>query len=66
LRLVPLKSADQQAVLMLHRTRGRYIKLFIYFPILRRLPARLIGLGVRRERITSQMRAIPQAANHSY
>jgi hypothetical protein len=31
----------------------------------RRLPARLIGLGVRRERITSQARAIPQAANQN-
>ncbi|MGI8569990.1 MAG: FAD-dependent monooxygenase [Methylocella sp.] len=38
--------------------------LFIYFPILRRLPARLLGLGVRRERIAPQARAIPQAANH--
>jgi 2-polyprenyl-6-methoxyphenol hydroxylase-like FAD-dependent oxidoreductase len=41
-----------------------FLRLFIYFPILRRLPARLIGLGVRRERITSPARAIPQAANH--
>jgi hypothetical protein len=24
----------------------------------------LIGLGVRRERVTSQVQAIPQAANH--
>ncbi|MGH6847542.1 MAG: FAD-dependent oxidoreductase [Methylocella sp.] len=29
------------------------LRLFIYFPILRRLPARLMGLGVRRERVTS-------------
>ena len=41
-----------------------FLRLFIYFPILRRLPARLIGLGVRRERVTSPARAIPQAANH--
>jgi 2-polyprenyl-6-methoxyphenol hydroxylase-like FAD-dependent oxidoreductase len=41
-----------------------FLRLFIYFPILRRLPARLIGLGVRRERVTSQVQAIPQAANH--
>ncbi|MGA7384659.1 MAG: FAD-dependent oxidoreductase [Methylocella sp.] len=30
-----------------------FLRLFIYFPVLRRLPARLMGLGVRRERITS-------------
>jgi 2-polyprenyl-6-methoxyphenol hydroxylase-like FAD-dependent oxidoreductase len=41
-----------------------FLRLFIYFPVLRRLPARLIGLGVRRERVTSPARAIPQAANH--
>jgi 2-polyprenyl-6-methoxyphenol hydroxylase-like FAD-dependent oxidoreductase len=29
------------------------LRLFISFPILRRLPARLMGLGVRRERVTS-------------
>jgi 2-polyprenyl-6-methoxyphenol hydroxylase-like FAD-dependent oxidoreductase len=40
-----------------------FLRLFIYFPILRRLPARLIGLGVRRERVTSPARAIPQAAD---
>jgi 2-polyprenyl-6-methoxyphenol hydroxylase-like FAD-dependent oxidoreductase len=28
-----------------------FLRLFIYFPLLRRLPARLIGLGVRRERV---------------
>jgi 2-polyprenyl-6-methoxyphenol hydroxylase-like FAD-dependent oxidoreductase len=31
----------------------RFLRLFITFPVLRRLPARLIGLGVRRERVTS-------------
>jgi 2-polyprenyl-6-methoxyphenol hydroxylase-like FAD-dependent oxidoreductase len=36
-----------------------FLRLFIYFPILRRLLARLIGLGVRRGRITSPARAIP-------
>jgi 2-polyprenyl-6-methoxyphenol hydroxylase-like FAD-dependent oxidoreductase len=30
-----------------------FLRLFIYVPVLRRLPARLIGLGVRRERATS-------------
>ncbi len=34
-----------------------FVRLFIYFPVLRRLPARLIGLGVRRERVTSPARA---------
>ncbi len=29
------------------------LRLFVYFPILRRLPARLIGIGVRPERVTS-------------
>jgi 2-polyprenyl-6-methoxyphenol hydroxylase-like FAD-dependent oxidoreductase len=41
-----------------------FLRLFIYLPVLRRLPARLIGLGVRRERVTSPARALPQAANH--
>jgi 2-polyprenyl-6-methoxyphenol hydroxylase-like FAD-dependent oxidoreductase len=41
-----------------------FLRLLIYFPVLRRLPARLIGLGVRRERVTSPARAIPQAANY--
>jgi 2-polyprenyl-6-methoxyphenol hydroxylase-like FAD-dependent oxidoreductase len=31
----------------------RLLRLFIAFPILRRLSARLMGLGVRRERVTS-------------
>jgi len=35
-----------------------FLRLFIYFPVLRRLPARLMGLGVRRERVTSPARAI--------
>ncbi|MGH6836808.1 MAG: FAD-dependent oxidoreductase [Methylocella sp.] len=30
-----------------------FLRLFINFPVLRRLPARLMGLGVRRERVTS-------------
>jgi 2-polyprenyl-6-methoxyphenol hydroxylase-like FAD-dependent oxidoreductase len=42
----------------------RFLRLFITFPVLRRLPARLMGLGVRRERVTSPARAIPQSANH--
>jgi 2-polyprenyl-6-methoxyphenol hydroxylase-like FAD-dependent oxidoreductase len=33
------------------------VRLFIAFPILRRLPARLMGLGVRRERVTSPVLA---------
>ena len=33
------------------------VKLFIYVPLLRRLPARLIGIGVRPERVTSPERA---------
>ena len=41
-----------------------FVRLFIYVPLLRRLPARLIGLGVRRERVTSRARALPQTANH--
>jgi 2-polyprenyl-6-methoxyphenol hydroxylase-like FAD-dependent oxidoreductase len=41
-----------------------FVRLFIHFPVLRRLPARLIGLGVRRERVTSPARPIPQAGNH--
>jgi 2-polyprenyl-6-methoxyphenol hydroxylase-like FAD-dependent oxidoreductase len=41
-----------------------FLRLFITFPVLRRLPARLVGLGVRRERVTSPARAIPQEANH--
>jgi 2-polyprenyl-6-methoxyphenol hydroxylase-like FAD-dependent oxidoreductase len=44
----------------------RFLRLFIRFPILRRLPARLVGLGVRRERVTSPARAIPQVANHPH
>ncbi|MGQ0444679.1 MAG: FAD-dependent oxidoreductase [Beijerinckiaceae bacterium] len=35
----------------------RFLRLFIAFPVLRRLPARLMGLGVRRERVTSPARA---------
>ncbi len=41
----------------------RFLRLFIYFPILRRLPARLVGLGVRRERVTSPVLA-GRAADH--
>jgi len=43
-----------------------FLRLFIYFPVLRRLPARLMGLGVRRERVTSPARAIPQAADYPH
>ena len=43
-----------------------FLRLFIYFPILRRLPARTIGLGVRREHVTSQVQASPQAVNHRH
>ena len=35
----------------------RFLRLFITFPVLRRLPARLMGLGVQRERVTSPVRA---------
>jgi 2-polyprenyl-6-methoxyphenol hydroxylase-like FAD-dependent oxidoreductase len=30
-----------------------FMRLFVYFPFARRLPARLIGIGVRPERVTS-------------
>jgi hypothetical protein len=43
-----------------------FLRLFIYFPVLRRLPARLMGLGVRRERVTSPARAIQQAAERPH
>ena len=33
------------------------VKLFIHVPLLRRLPARLIGIGVRPERVKSPERA---------
>jgi 2-polyprenyl-6-methoxyphenol hydroxylase-like FAD-dependent oxidoreductase len=33
------------------------VRLFIYFPLLRRLPAGLMGIGVRPERVTSPERA---------
>ena len=33
------------------------VRLFIYFPVLRRLPAGLMGIGVRPERVTSPERA---------
>jgi 2-polyprenyl-6-methoxyphenol hydroxylase-like FAD-dependent oxidoreductase len=42
----------------------RFVRLFIYFPVLRRLPARLIGLGVRRERVRSPAGAIAEMADH--
>jgi 2-polyprenyl-6-methoxyphenol hydroxylase-like FAD-dependent oxidoreductase len=41
----------------------RFLRLFIYFPVLRRLPARLMGLGVRRERVTSPARGL-DCADH--
>jgi hypothetical protein len=40
-----------------------FLRLFIYVPVLRRLPARLMGLGVRRERVTSPALA-GRAADH--
>jgi hypothetical protein len=40
-----------------------FVRLFIYFPVLRRLPARLMGLGVQRERVTSPEREAVHAAN---
>jgi 2-polyprenyl-6-methoxyphenol hydroxylase-like FAD-dependent oxidoreductase len=43
-----------------------FLRLFITFPVLRRVPARLVGLGVRRERVTSPARAIPHAAEKSH
>ena len=39
-----------------------FLRLFITFPVLRRLPARLMGLGVRRERVTSPARGEGQSA----
>jgi 2-polyprenyl-6-methoxyphenol hydroxylase-like FAD-dependent oxidoreductase len=41
-----------------------FLRLFIYFPVLRRLPARLIGLGVRRECVTSPECKVVHAADH--
>ena len=38
-----------------------FVRLFIYFPVLRRLPARLMGLGVQRERVTSPEREASMA-----
>jgi len=35
----------------------RFLRLFVTFPVLRRLPARLMGLGVRRERVTTPAQA---------
>jgi 2-polyprenyl-6-methoxyphenol hydroxylase-like FAD-dependent oxidoreductase len=40
------------------------VKLFIHFPILRRLPAGLIGMGVRPERVRSPEREGIRAGNH--
>jgi 2-polyprenyl-6-methoxyphenol hydroxylase-like FAD-dependent oxidoreductase len=41
-----------------------FVRLFIHFPILRQIPARLVGLGVRREHVTSPVNeAIPTAEN---
>jgi 2-polyprenyl-6-methoxyphenol hydroxylase-like FAD-dependent oxidoreductase len=42
-----------------------FVRLFIHFPVLRRLPARLVGLGVRRERVTSPVRAGDPAGGQS-
>src|SRR5690606_27783848 len=49
------------------RGRGRLrmpwlLRLFRLFPVLRRLPARLVGIGVRPEHIRTQRRAPPVAA----
>ena len=41
-----------------------FLRLFIHFPVLRRLPARLMGLGVRRERVTSPAQA-GRVADHA-
>jgi hypothetical protein len=38
-----------------------FLRLFIYFPVLRRLPARLMGLGVRREHVRSLVMKGPGA-----
>ena len=40
------------------------VKLFIHVPFLRRLPAGLIGIGVRPERVTSPERWDLNTANH--
>ncbi|WP_084572934.1 FAD-dependent oxidoreductase [Methylocapsa aurea] len=36
-----------------------FLRLFIYLPILRRLPARLIGIGVRPERVRAPAISLP-------
>jgi hypothetical protein len=41
-----------------------FLRLFITFPVLRRLPARLVGLGVRRERVTSPESEVVHSADH--
>ena len=46
--IAPLISAGAQMT-----QPPRLIRLFNRFPILRRIPGRIIGLGVRRERVTS-------------
>jgi 2-polyprenyl-6-methoxyphenol hydroxylase-like FAD-dependent oxidoreductase len=40
------------------------VRLFIHFPVLRRLPAGLIGIGVRPERVTSPAQANPAVTDH--
>jgi 2-polyprenyl-6-methoxyphenol hydroxylase-like FAD-dependent oxidoreductase len=40
------------------------VQLFIHFPLLRRLPAGLIGMGVRPERVRSPEREGIRAGNH--
>ncbi len=35
----------------------RFLRLFIHFPILRRLPARIVGIGIRPERVRTPERA---------
>jgi 2-polyprenyl-6-methoxyphenol hydroxylase-like FAD-dependent oxidoreductase len=64
-RLFPTKATQAMQVFFQNNlvsralaASGRFeppfvMRLFAYIPILRRLPARLIGIGVRPERVTS-------------
>jgi len=73
-RLWPTKATQAMQVLFQNNlvsralaSSGRFapppvMRLFVYFPILRRLPARLIGIGVRPERVTSPLAAKVTAA----
>ena len=40
-------------------TAPRFVRILDRFPVLRRIPGRLIGLGVRRERVRSPLAPIP-------